>query len=146
MVLSRRVTGLIVLIAGLGVGTSVLAFGKKDKHSLPASQMEESKRALHALNRLTFGPRAGDVQRVLAMGLEKWIDEQLHPEKVDDHAVEARLAPFRTLRMDTREIVENFPSQQVIKAVAEGKQSMPSDAAQRAVYRAQLERYEEKRA
>jgi len=145
MVLSRRVTGLIVLIAGLGVGTSVLAFGKKDKHSLPASQMEESKRALHALNRLTFGPRAGDVQRVLAMGLEKWIDEQLHPEKVDDHAVEARLAPFRTLRMDTREIVENFPSQQVIKAVAEGKQSMPSDAAQRAVYRAQLERYEEKK-
>src|SRR2546427_4192863 len=145
MVLSRRVTGLIVLIAGLGVGTSVLAFGKKDKHSLPASQMEESKRALHALNRLTFGPRAGDVQRVLAMGLEKWIDEQLHPEKVDDHAVEARLAPFRTLRMDTREIVENFPSQQVIKAVAEGKQSMPSDAAQRAVYRARLERYEEKK-
>src|SRR5207249_10058373 len=109
MVLSRRVTALIVLIAGLGVGTSVLAFGKKDKHSLPASQMEESKRALHALNRWTFGPRARDVQRVLAMGLERWIDEQLHLEEADDDAVEARLAPFGALRMGVREIVGDRP-------------------------------------
>jgi uncharacterized protein (DUF1800 family) len=143
---SRRTLALVLLISSLGVGTSIsLAFGKKDKHSLPPSQMEESKRALHALNRLTFGPRPGDVQHLLAIGIEKWIDEQLHPEKIDDHALEARLAPFRTLRMDTREIVENFPPQQLIKAIAEGKQSMPSDAAQRAVYRAQLERYEQKK-
>jgi len=143
---SRRTLALVLLVSSLGVGASIsLALGKKDKHSLPPSQMEESKRALHALNRLTFGPRPGDVQRVLALGIEKWIDEQLHPEKLDDHALEVRLAPFRTLRMDTREMVENFPPQQLIKAIAEGKQSMPSDAAQRAVYRAQLERYEQKK-
>ena len=46
--------------------------------------------------------------------------------------------------MDTREIVENFPPPQVIKAIAEGKQSLPSDPAKRAVYEAQLERYQEK--
>jgi uncharacterized protein (DUF1800 family) len=143
---SRRTIVLVLLISALGAGTSIaLALGKKDKHNLPASQMEDAKRALHALNRLTFGPRPGDVQRVLAVGIEKWIDEQLHPDKIDDHALEARLAPFRTLLMDTREIVENFPPQQVIKAIAEGKQSMPSDSAQRAVYRAQLERYEQKK-
>src|SRR5262249_15810582 len=56
-----------------------------------------------------------------------------------------RLEPFRTLQMDTREIVETFPSQQVIRAIAEGKQSMPADAERRAVYRARLERYEEKK-
>ena len=106
--------------------------------------MDEQKRALHALNRLAFGPRPGDVERVTAMGVDKWIDQQLHPEKIDDHALDARLAPFRTLRMDTRELVENFPPPQVIKAIAEGKQSLPSDSAKRAVYQAQLERYQEK--
>jgi hypothetical protein len=42
------------------------------------------------------------------MGLDKWFDEQLRPEKIDDSAVEARLAPFRTLNMSTKEMVENF--------------------------------------
>ena len=106
--------------------------------------MDEHKRALHALNRLAFGPRPGDVERVASMGVDKWIDQQLHPEKIDDHTLDARLVAFRTLHMDTRLIVENFPPPQLIKAIAEGKQSMPSDPAQRAVYEAQLERYQEK--
>ena len=52
---------------------------------------------------------------------------------------------FRTFHMNMREIVENFPPPAVIKAIAEGKQSMPSDAAKRAVYEAQLERYQQKK-
>src|SRR5436309_2450890 len=80
----------------------------------------------------------------MAMGVDQWIDQQLHPDKIDDHALEVRLAPLRTLRMDTRDIVENFPPEQVIKAVAEGKQSLPSDPSKRAVYKAQLERFEQK--
>ena len=107
--------------------------------------MDEHKRALHALNRLTFGPRPGEVDRVAAIGVDKWIDQQLHPDKIDDHALNARLSPFHTLHMDTRQIVENFPPPQVIKAVAEGKRSLPSDPAKRAVYEAQLQRYQEKK-
>src|ERR1700757_146266 len=107
--------------------------------------MPESKRALHALHRLSFGPRPGEVDRVAALGFDKWIDLQLHPEKIDDSSLDARLAPLRTLRMDTREIVENFPPQPVIKAVMEGKQRMPSDPVKRAVYEAQIERLQEKR-
>ena len=106
--------------------------------------MDEQKQAVHALNRLTFGPRPGDVDHVLAIGVDKWIDQQLHPEKIDDSALDARLSPFRTLHMDTREIVENFPSEQMIKAVADGKQSLPSDPLKRAVYQAQLDRYQDK--
>jgi uncharacterized protein (DUF1800 family) len=121
-----------------------LAAGKKQKREPPALAMEQQKRALHALNRLAFGPRPGDLERIKAVGVDKWIDQQLHPEKIDDHALESRLAPFRTLHMDTREMVQNFPPPQVIKAVAEGKQPLPSDPTQRAVYKAQLERYQEK--
>ncbi|MGH9504824.1 MAG: DUF1800 domain-containing protein [Terriglobales bacterium] len=145
MHLLRRQIALLVGVTTLGVAVSVpFAIAKKDKRAA-VPQVSEQKRALHALNRVAFGPRPGDVERVAAMGVDKWIDQQLHPEKIDDHALEARLAPFRTLRMDTREMVENFPPPQVIKAIAEGKQSMPSDSARRAVYQAQLERYQEKK-
>ena len=64
---------------------------KKDKDVLPGAS--EQKRAVHALNRLAFGPRPGDLQQVMAIGVDRWIDLQLHPEKISDGALEARLAP-----------------------------------------------------
>src|SRR5229473_8420132 len=98
------------MLAGLTLGLAVsvqLAVAKKNKRESATSQMDGQKRSLHALNRLAFGPRPGDIERVAAMGVDKWIDQQLHPERIDDHALDARLAPLRTLRMDTRELVEN---------------------------------------
>ena len=146
MKLGRRQIGLVLLLSLFGFAVSAqLALGrKKDKQAFAAAQMDQRKRAVHALNRLTFGPRPGDVDQVMAIGVDKWVDQQLHPDKIDDRALDARLAPFRTLRMDTREMVENFPPEQMIKAVAEGKQSLPSDPLKRAVYQAQLDRYQNK--
>jgi uncharacterized protein (DUF1800 family) len=115
---------------------------KKDK---AASSPDDQRRALHALNRLTFGPRPGDVQQVMAMGVEQWIDLQLHPEKIDDKALNARLEAFRTLHMSTREIAEDFPDGQEITQVRNGKRPMPSDPARRAVFQVQLARQEEKK-
>jgi uncharacterized protein (DUF1800 family) len=109
----------------------------------PAKDDRES--ALELLSRLTFGPRPGDVDRVLEIGIDKWIDQQLHPESIDDHALEARLRPFRALRMNPRELAENFPPQAVIRQLAEGKQQMPRDPAKRAIYETQLEKFREKR-
>src|SRR5712691_10710766 len=141
----RKQAVLLVAVSTLALAVSLqFASAKKNKRDSAAIQMNEQKRALHVLNRLAFGPRSGDVERVTAMGVYKWIDQQLQPEKIDDRALDARLAPFRTLRMDTRELVENFPPPQVIKAIAEGKQSLPSDSTKRAVYEAQLQRYQEK--
>ncbi|MBZ5657962.1 MAG: DUF1800 domain-containing protein [Acidobacteriia bacterium] len=141
MSLRARNLAVAALIVVAGLASQVALGRKKDK---PAGTMDERKRAVHALNRLAFGPRPGEVERVAAMGVEQWIELQLRPEKIDDSALESRLAPFRTLRMDTREIVENFPPSQVIKQVAEGKASLPRDPTQRAIYEAQLQRYEDK--
>ena len=146
MQFGRSQFALVVALSLLGFTVSMqLALAKKrEQQNSAAAQMDEQKRTLHALNRLTFGSRPGDVERVMAMEVDKWIDQQLHPEKIDDYALEARLTPFRTLRMDTRQIVENFPPPQLIKAVAEGRQSLPSDPAKRAVYEAQIERMQER--
>jgi uncharacterized protein (DUF1800 family) len=129
----------MLTLAGSLASIRLVLASKKDNSA--ATQMDEQKRAAHVLNRLTFGLRPGDVQRVTAMGVDKWIDVQLHPDRIDDGALTARLEPLRTLRMDTHEMVESFPPQQVIKAVADGKQALPSDPTRRAIYQAQLERY-----
>src|SRR5579884_297384 len=120
----RRRTLVSLLIIVLVISTSAVLTYAKKKHDKAAagSELDEQKRALHALNRLPFGPRPGDVQRVSAMGVDKWIELQLHPEKINDDALEARLTPFRTLRMNQKELVENFPTPQVIKAVEQGKE------------------------
>jgi len=141
---SRLFRPAVFSLLALGLCASAVFAKKKDKN--PAPGVDERKRALHALNRLTFGPRPGDVDRVVAMGVDKWIELQLHPEKIDDTALEARLAPYRTLRMNTKEIVENFPPPQLIEAVAHGKEPMPSDPTRRAIYEAQIERYEHRQA
>ena len=116
---------------------------KEDK---AASSPNENRRALHALNRLTFGPRPGDVQQVVALGVDRWIDLQLHPAKIDDSALDARLEPLRTLRMSTKEIAEDFPDGQEINQVMNGKRPMPSDPARRAVFQVQVARLAEKKA
>ncbi len=133
----------LLVAAGL---TTQLALGrKKDKPAEATTmRMDERKHAVHALNRMTFGPRPGDMERVTQMGVDKWIELELHPDKIDDSALEARLGPFRTLRMGTKEIVENFPPNQLIKQIADGKASLPRDPTKRAVYEAQLQRYEDK--
>ena len=142
MKLGRFQVGLALLLALLGIAfCAQLALAKK-KERPTAVQMDPRKQAVHVLNRLTFGPRPGDVDQVMASGVDKWIDQQLHPDKIDDGALDARLSPFRTLRMNTHEIVENFPSDQMIKAIADGKRSLPSDPLKRAVYQAQLDRYQ----
>ncbi len=131
--------------------TGYLLAGDKNKEQQKAKQkppavapMEESKRAVHALNRLTFGPRPGEAERVRALGVDKWIAQQLDPEKIDDSVVQARLAPLRTLQMDNREIVENYPPPQVLKAIAEGRMQMPSDPKKKAMYEAQVAAYKER--
>jgi uncharacterized protein (DUF1800 family) len=144
MPLRRRLLMAAVLLGAAGLTTQFALGRKKDKPAGATMRMDAQKRAIHVLNRLTFGPRPGDVERVTQMGVDKWIELQLHPDKIDDSALDARLGPFRTLRMDTKEIVENFPPNQLIKQIADGKASLPNDPIMRAVYEAQLQRYEDK--
>jgi uncharacterized protein (DUF1800 family) len=74
----------------------------------PSNKLTERQRAEHALNRLGFGARPGDVDRVVAMGVDKWIEQQLHPERIDDSAVTARLAAFDTLKMSNGAMIDQY--------------------------------------
>jgi uncharacterized protein (DUF1800 family) len=141
MHLRREKFAVFFLSLSLACAVPQLLAKKNDKgKEKTISNSSDPRRALHALNRLTFGPRPGDVQQVMTIGVDKWIDLQLHPERIDDSALNARLEPLRTVRMSTREIAEHFPDPQEINQVMNGKRPMPSDPALRAVYQFQLAR------
>jgi uncharacterized protein (DUF1800 family) len=62
----------------------------------------------HVLNRLGFGPRPGDVDRVREIGLAKYIDQQLHAERIPNGALDERLAAFTTLAMSNEDLMEKY--------------------------------------
>ena len=97
------------------------SLGRHSKGTPATKPLTEEERATHALNRLTFGPRPGDLERVQAIGVKKWIELQLNPGQIDDSLLEARLQSFPAMHRSQQDLLQTFPSNAVIRAVAEGK-------------------------
>jgi uncharacterized protein (DUF1800 family) len=77
---------------------------------LPITELSSDEAIYHALNRLAYGPRPGDMERIKQMGLAKWIDQQLNPKSIEDSGVEARLEIYPTLRMSTAQLLAEYPN------------------------------------
>jgi uncharacterized protein (DUF1800 family) len=73
-----------------------------------ATRASDEKAIVHVLNRIGFGPRPGDVERIQAIGIRQYIDQQLHPERVADPGLAARLAGLQTVGLSSRDIVEDY--------------------------------------
>ena len=95
----------VAIAAALLSGASVPA-GAQRGNVVPASP--DDRTIHHVLNRVGFGARPGDVDRVRQIGLAAYLNQQLHPEQVADAALEGRLAQFPTLSMSTAELAEEF--------------------------------------
>jgi len=110
----------------------------KKQAKLFQKKLNKDEQVLHALDRLTFGPRPGDVERVKKMGLKKWIDQQLHPDSIKENPdLEAKLQPLESLSMTPMETVQHYPPPQLIRAIAQGRQQIPNEDP---VLRASVER------
>jgi uncharacterized protein (DUF1800 family) len=111
-------------------------------YRLFSQKLSHDQQILHVLDRLTFGPRPGDVEQVKKMGIKKWMDLQLHPDRIPENpALEARLAPLDSLRIDQAEAVAKYPTPQMIRAVALGLQPPPEDPVARAAVERLSRRY-----
>jgi len=128
-----------VLTGGIDLPLPAATAAKDKKHKqdpalkgLPITDLSADEAILHALNRLAYGPRPGDIEHVRQMGLAKWIDQQLSPRSIDDPAMEARLENYPTLRMSSAKLLAEYPQpKQAEKQVgkqAQGEQRR-SDAA-----------------
>ena len=109
------------------------------------AQLQGDERILHALNRFTFGPRPGDVEAVRAMGLDRWFDEQLHPAKIDETDLNARLAAYPAMQWRSEELLYRLPSNAVIRQAIDGKVPVPERGVLHAVYGDAMYRVAEKK-
>jgi uncharacterized protein (DUF1800 family) len=115
-----KITKLLAVAAALlsvtPIGVSAQTAGAKspartvtrsDVRELPADQQ-----IIQALNRLTFGPKPGDAQRVRALGLENWIDQQLSPDKINDSGMEQFVARYPAINQDQNDLLRQYAEQQ----------------------------------
>ena len=117
-----RITKLIGIIAATlvsiaPVGVSAQKSGAKnpaktviarsDVRELPADQQ-----IIQALNRLTFGAKPGDILKVRAIGLDKWIDQQLQPDKINDEAMTAFVGNYSALNQNQNDLLAQYADQQ----------------------------------
>src|SRR5207247_9121833 len=79
---------------------------------LPRAALTPQDSALHALNRLAYGPRPGDVPRVAAEGVMRWIDHQLSPDGIDDDRLAQREGRFDILRYDRGDLAAMYTAAQ----------------------------------
>jgi len=74
----------------------------------PAAAMTAHDSALHALNRLAYGPRPGEVDSVARYGVMRWIERQLDPDRIDDKPLEQREHAFKILDYDRGDLAQRF--------------------------------------
>ena len=124
----------VFLILALALPAGVIAA------SAPREPADEDARIVHALNRLGYGPRPGDIERVRAIGLEKWIQLQLHPERIDDAAMQSRLAAYRTLGLSVPDLLKGYEVPREVKREIQKKRAeMGEDASEEDMARARRE-------
>lgn len=110
--------------------TFSIVFPSLAEMSVSPKKLTEEQKILHLLNRAGFGPRQGDVEKVKRMGIDKYIDLQLHPGRINDSAIDARLAAFPSLKMSNGEISEKYPQPQFLaRRLGLRQPAQPGDAA-----------------
>ncbi len=136
---SAAVVGLAVAVA---MGGALMA--REALYAAPP-QPDSQQRIVIALDRLTWGIAPGQVAAVEKVGLKKWVDNQLHPDRIPENpALTAALAPLDTLRMSPGEMLEHYPSGEMIRQMAMGKRPLPSDTQLRVVAEREIAAYRER--
>ncbi|MEC9242027.1 MAG: DUF1800 domain-containing protein, partial [Gemmatimonadota bacterium] len=87
------------------------------------TQATDRDRAIHLLQRATYGPRPADIDAVLSDGISDWLDRQLHPERIDNAALETLLDGVPVASMSLNELAGQYPPNQVLRSVRQLSQS-----------------------
>jgi uncharacterized protein (DUF1800 family) len=107
------VTALALVIA-LVISNAALVSADITLQPAKVKSLTEEQKIAHLLSRTGFGARPGDVERVKKMGIDKYLDLQLHPDRLDDSGIAARLRQFESLNMNLSDIHEKYPVPQLL--------------------------------
>lgn len=99
---------IVAITAIAAVVIPSLIFANDTKTS--AKPLSEDQKILHVLNRLGFGAKPGDIERVKTIGIKKYIDQQLNPSTIADNLAEGRLKNLEIFDMSTAEVFAKYPN------------------------------------
>ncbi len=103
----------------LSLVSPLLAFG--GAASGGSKPLTEDQKIQHVLNRLGFGARPGDVEKVKAIGLQKYIEQQLDPASIDDRVAESKVKGLDIFNMSTAELFAKYPNPGALLNQLEGR-------------------------
>src|SRR6185312_14621990 len=123
----------LAIVATLLVSTLVFSVGAQQMSAQKSrsASLNQEQRILHVLNRLGFGARPGDVERVKAIGLDSYINQQLNPGGISDSVLEAKLQDrnLSTLTMTTAQLLEKYPQPGQLIRQLDRRGDLPKDLA-----------------
>ena len=120
---ASRFTALVLVWA---FAAPVFAFGNAGNTDRKA--LNEDQKVLHVLNRLGFGARPGDVEKVKALGLQKYIEQQLNAAGIDDAAADAKVRNLEVFNMSTAQVFAKYPNPGALLRQLEGGRQAQADA------------------
>ena len=124
IVVSRFVAKTLALLLALSPLFAQAQDPKKNKSKvLPAStkSLSAEQKTTHLLDRITFGARPGDVERMMKTGWEKYLDDQLHPDRISDVALDQKLKNIESIHLSNAELANYYPPPQVIQQALKSK-------------------------
>src|SRR5271154_5533278 len=111
--------------------------------SVPAeATLTEREKASQMLNRFTFGPRPRDMDAVMKLGPENWFEQQMNPDSIPDPVLDQRLQDYPALQLTAAQTVANFPTNQILRRISEGKLPYPQDPVQASVFQVLVTKYQ----
>ena len=120
----------LITLASVSVTTiTTVALAGREQKGAASQRLTEEQRITHVLNRLGFGARPGDVERVRALGIQKYIEQQLNPSQISDQVAEAKVEDLSTLTMTTAQLYEKYPQPGQILRQLQRRGELPNDAA-----------------
>jgi uncharacterized protein (DUF1800 family) len=118
--LIHKATAFLMLLAMSTPLFSIGANAQQMMQKTKAKPLTENQKILHVLNRLGFGARPGDVERVKSVGINKYIEQQLNASSITDAVAESKVKDLDVIKMSNEEIFAKYPSPQaVLQAVAQ---------------------------
>ncbi len=112
------------------ISCAVTALAAGPQPTAEDQPLTDRQKIIHVLNRLGYGPRPGDLERVEKMGLDRYIEQQLHPERIDDSELESDLAKFDILTMGATDLYQTFRDEQQMQRERQREQAETAKATQ----------------
>ncbi|MFL5524066.1 MAG: DUF1800 domain-containing protein [Gemmatimonadaceae bacterium] len=108
----RKLVAFGALLSLVPVGAKAQRISQTQTTSSDVRELPADQQIIQALSRLTFGARPGDIQKVRSIGLDKWIDQQLHPDKINDDAMNAFVSRYAALNQNQSDLLAQYAEQQ----------------------------------